>query len=258
MSTSIFRITRQQFVSLVIATFVLPLATVLAQDKQETPKTKPEPAKTERRPKPEEFKPEQQAARERSPSAAMSLTTTHSPARSSCIPRTGTTFRRTPTKTRRTSLPKPVCSTWPISSPTIKARRVRSLSSSTAGPAPRPYGCTWALSGRSVWSPPTTPTPRRALFRGQQRIQPARRERSRVRGRARHRLQPHRRQGQGESILWRRPGCAGLRRIHRSNSSPSMDAGIRPSICSAKATARRAPLSWSTFSKPNATSTSTA
>ena len=62
MSTSIFRITRQQLVSLTIATFVLPLTTVLAQVKQETPTAKPESAKTEH-PSPEQFKPEQQASK---------------------------------------------------------------------------------------------------------------------------------------------------------------------------------------------------
>ena len=67
MSTSIFRITRQQLVALAIAIFVLPFTTVLAQEKQETPKAKPESAKTEpakpEQPASEQFKPEQQASK---------------------------------------------------------------------------------------------------------------------------------------------------------------------------------------------------
>ncbi len=67
MSTSIFRITRLQLASLTIAVFVLPLTTVLAQEKQEPPKAKPESAKTEpakpEQPASEQFKPEQQASK---------------------------------------------------------------------------------------------------------------------------------------------------------------------------------------------------
>jgi len=62
MNSCIFRITRQQLVSLTIATFLLPLTTVLAQVKQETLTVKPEPAKTEQ-PAPEQFKPEQQSSK---------------------------------------------------------------------------------------------------------------------------------------------------------------------------------------------------
>src|SRR5271166_3077044 len=62
MNSCIFRITRQQLVSLTIATFLLPLTTVLAQVKQETLTVKPEPAKTEQ-PNFEQFKPEQQASK---------------------------------------------------------------------------------------------------------------------------------------------------------------------------------------------------
>src|SRR5580700_6983315 len=62
MRTPILRITRQKVVSLTIATLVLPLTTVLAQVKQETPITKPEPAKTEPT-NPEQFKAEQQASK---------------------------------------------------------------------------------------------------------------------------------------------------------------------------------------------------
>ena len=62
MRMSILRITRQQFVTLAIATLVLPLTIVLAQVKQETPIAKPEPAKVEPQ-HPEQFKPEQQASK---------------------------------------------------------------------------------------------------------------------------------------------------------------------------------------------------
>ena len=56
----------------------------------------------------------------------------------------------------------------------------------------------------------------RALPDRQQRFQPARRQRSGVHRRARHRLQPHRRQGPRKGVLWRRPGRARLRRIHHT------------------------------------------
>jgi len=62
MSTSICWITRQQLVSLFIAICLLPLATVVAQVKQETPTAKPEPAKAEQ-PAAEQFKPEQQSSK---------------------------------------------------------------------------------------------------------------------------------------------------------------------------------------------------
>jgi len=55
-------ITRQKFVTLVIATLVLSLSAVFAQVKQETPAAKAEPAKIEPQ-RAEEFKPEQQASK---------------------------------------------------------------------------------------------------------------------------------------------------------------------------------------------------
>ena len=53
-----------------------------------------------------------------------------------------------------------------------------------------------------------------ALFARQQRLESARRERSRIHRRAGHRLQPHRRQGQGEGVLRHRSGRLRLRRVH--------------------------------------------
>ena len=61
----------------------------------------------------------------------------------------------------------------------------------------------------SVWAAPGGDgdhrTRRRRPIAGEQRLQPARRERPGVHRRAGNRLQPHRRQGQGEGLLWRRP-----------------------------------------------------
>ena len=48
----------------------------------------------------------------------------------------------------------------------------------------------------------------------QQRPEPARRQRPRLHRRAGHGLQPHRRQGQGEGLLRRRPGHPRLHRFH--------------------------------------------
>src|ERR1700733_12254557 len=67
MRTPTLWITRQKVVTLTIATLVLPLTTVLAQVKQETPVTKPEPAKTEpaktEQTNPEQFKAAQPATK---------------------------------------------------------------------------------------------------------------------------------------------------------------------------------------------------
>jgi len=62
MRMPIVGITRQKFVTLVIATLVLSLSAVFAQVKQETPAAKAEPAKIEPQ-RAEEFKPEQQASK---------------------------------------------------------------------------------------------------------------------------------------------------------------------------------------------------
>lgn len=62
MRMPIVGITRQKFVTLVIATLMLSLSAVFAQVKQETPAAKAEPAKIEPQ-RAEEFKPEQQASK---------------------------------------------------------------------------------------------------------------------------------------------------------------------------------------------------
>ena len=91
--------------------------------------------------------------------------------------------------------------------------------------------------------------PCRALSAGRQQLQPARRSGPGVHRRAGHRLQPHRRQGQGEGVLGRRPGRLRLRQLHHSSSCRSTGAGTRRNTCSARATARRARPCSSTSSR---------
>ena len=89
--------------------------------------------------------------------AASASATRRSPARSSSTPRTG----RTPTRSSADAQvgrqgddkddspsPKPRCSTSPISGTARRRRAGRSPSCSTAAPARRPCGCTWARSAR--------------------------------------------------------------------------------------------------------------
>ena len=101
--------------------------------------------------------------------------------------------------------------------------RGRSPSSSTAARAPRRCGCIWARSAQARRDRRRHAHAGRALSAGRQRLQPARCQRPRLHRCAGHRLQPHRRQGQGKGVLRRRSGRARLRRIH-----PGIPVEIQP------------------------------
>ena len=99
---------------------------------------------------------------------------------------------------------------------------------------------------------------RGSLLAGQQRLEPARCDRSRLHRCAGHGLQPHCRQGQGKGVLRRRSRRLRVRRIHLRSFCPSTGAGIHRSICSARATERRARPCSSISSSRTAPSISTA
>ena len=80
----------------------------------------------------------------------------------------------------------------------------------------------------------------RAVLRGQQRREPARCHRPRLHRCSGYRLQPHRRQGQGEGFLRQSIRTPTPSRSSFRSFSQSTAAGIRPSICSARAMARLA------------------
>ena len=105
-----------------------------------------------------------------------------------------------------------------------RRRTGRSPSCSMAAPAPRACGCTWAPSGRSGSSPTTTrhtPAAPYQVVNNDQSLLDA--SRPGLHRRARHRLQPHRRQGQGQGVLRRRSGHPRLRGLH-----PRVPVQIRP------------------------------
>ena len=222
MRTPILTITRQKLATLTIAILVLPLlislapVNVLAQVKQETPVSQARACQGRAADTRKNSNPSSRPARDRSPLAAMSLTTTHSRARSSCIPRVGTTSRKTPTKTTRTSPPKPACFTSPTSNRTIKAKPRPLTFLYNGGPG---SSTVWlhmgAFGPKRVVTANDTPHSRRAHIPwSTTNTACSTSTRSGLRRRARHRLQPHRRKGQGESLLRRRPGCVGVRRFH--------------------------------------------
>ena len=124
--------------------------------------------------------------------------------------------RRTRRSPARTRTPKPRCSTSPISRRARSRAAGRSRSSTMAARAPRRCGCIWAPSDPRRSSPTITRIRRPRPIRSSTMIrQPARCHRHGLHRCAGHRLRPHRRQGQGEGVLWRRPGRPCLRRIHQ-------------------------------------------
>ena len=124
--------------------------------------------------------------------------------------------------------PKRACSTWRISKRRQGGRGQAERQERAARPVTFLYNggpgssTVWlhmgAFGPRRVVTADDTHTPAAPYPAGQQRLQPARRQRPGVCRCARHGLQPHRRQGQREGVLRRGCGRACVCRFHRAVS----------------------------------------